>query len=86
VHPGGDDHGNSDESRERLVDDEFVRLVTLMKDADSVELTVPEPDHRSTARTVLEERGVSLSGDQQTKTRTALRFFSKRLQAAERAG
>jgi hypothetical protein len=34
----------------RLVDEEFARLVTLMKDADSVELklTVPEPDHRST--------------------------------------
>ena len=34
------------------------------------------------ARAFLAERGVELGGEQQTKTRTALRFFSKRLKAA----
>ena len=33
------------------------------------------------ARAFLAERGVDLSGDQQTKTKTALRFFSKQLSA-----
>jgi hypothetical protein len=33
------------------------------------------------ARSFLSERGVDLSGDQQTKTKAALRFFSKQLQA-----
>jgi hypothetical protein len=33
------------------------------------------------ARSFLSKRGVDLSGDQQTKTKTALRFFSKQLQA-----
>jgi hypothetical protein len=34
------------------------------------------------ARAYLTERGVNLGGEQQTKTRTALEFFSKRLDAA----
>jgi hypothetical protein len=34
------------------------------------------------ARAFLEERGIELSGKQQTKTRTALTFFSKELKAA----
>ena len=34
------------------------------------------------ARAYLTERGVNLAGEQQTKTRTALEFFSKRLDAA----
>ena len=34
------------------------------------------------ARAYLSERGVNLAGEQQTKTRTALEFFSKRLEAA----
>lgn len=35
------------------------------------------------SRSFLEERGIDLSGRQQTKTRTALRFFSKELAAAK---
>jgi hypothetical protein len=33
-------------------------------------------------RTFLEERGIDLSGDQETKTKKALQYFSKRLQSA----
>jgi hypothetical protein len=33
-------------------------------------------------RTFLTKRGVDLSGDQETKTKKALQFYSKRLQAA----
>jgi hypothetical protein len=36
-------------------------------------------------RAYLTEQGVSLSGDQQTKTRTALEFFSKQLEAGGQA-
>jgi hypothetical protein len=33
------------------------------------------------ARAYLSRRGVDLTGEQQTKTKTALRFFSKQLRA-----
>jgi hypothetical protein len=38
-------------------------------------------DTAAEARSFLSKRGVDLSGDQQTKTKAALRFFSKQLQA-----
>jgi hypothetical protein len=37
------------------------------------------------ARAFLTQKGVDTGGEQETKTRKALRFFSKRLQAAARA-
>jgi hypothetical protein len=37
------------------------------------------------ARAYLTERGVNMAGEQQTKTRTALEFFSKQLEGAEPA-
>jgi hypothetical protein len=40
-------------------------------------------DVAAEARAYLSERSVSLEGDQQTKTRTALELFSTRLQAAD---
>jgi hypothetical protein len=38
------------------------------------------------SRAFLTERGVDLAGEQQTKTRTALKFFSRRLKAAGQGG
>jgi hypothetical protein len=38
------------------------------------------------SRAFLTERGVDLAGEQQTKTRRALKFFSRRLKAAENGG
>jgi hypothetical protein len=41
-------------------------------------------DTAATTRVYLTERGVDVSGEQQTKTRRALEFFSRRMAAASR--
>jgi len=67
------------------------RLVAEMwlypDDTRIVELSTKCPPHEAflvaaEARAFLTERGVSTGGEQETKTRKALRFFSKRLQAS----
>jgi lipopolysaccharide export system protein LptC len=73
---------------------ELEQLFRLIGDADSVELklAVPESDQYSCdsdalqvaldTQAFLTERAVDLTGKQQTKTKTALRYFSKNLASA----
>ena len=56
-------------------------MMTLLRRADSVELPSKAFEVAAEARVHLGERGVDLSGERQTKTRTALERFAGALAA-----
>jgi hypothetical protein len=72
-------------SRPRLSDDELRGLLALVEGCDSVELStkcLPGEAFQTAAETrvFLSGRGIDLDGKQETKTRSALAYFSKTLQ------
>ena len=63
----------------KLSDEQLIELLGLIKDSDSVELKFSPAETRA----YLAQRGIDLAGEQETKTKRALEFFSARRKQAK---
>ena len=63
----------------RIADDRLAELLELVRGADSVELKFSPAETRAH----LAQRGIDLAGEQETKTKRALEFFSARRKQAK---